>query len=275
MKKILSLLLLAIVASPAIHAQVNKTLNKVIELEIVGEDGANGAGVAWHPGQKKYYAAIAGNETFPLGVFDEKGKRLSDDEQKTLFDIRGIWYNPNTKTIQMNGYNGAGPAEYKLNPKGMPAEILTLTVSINQPHAQSAGAYDTKLNLVYFLNADDEGYVEVYNFKDGSEVKTIPLTLGLTQKNVDDDGYDKEDNYWVIEDYNSSTVIFTGIAGAELGLFNHYEKQVELYNKENGHLTQTLKLPEDSPVPDFLNFSYCNGIYWFFDKDTRVWVGYK
>lgn len=256
------------------HAQVaTKTLKKILELKIEQEGGANGAGVAWHPGQKKYYAAIAGNVDFPLGVFDEKGKRVSAADQKTLFDIRGLWYNVQTKTIQMNGYADFGFSEYKLNAKGIPESVSDLNINITPPNNQSAATFDAKSGQIYFYNED--GKIEVYNYKDGGYVTTIQLSLGLSKKNVDDEGFEAEDNYYVAEDYNNTTVVFTGIAKAELGLLNYYEKRVELYNKADGHMTQILKLPDEAPAPDFLNFSYCNGIFWLFDKENRIWMGYK
>src|SRR5262245_4426823 len=76
------------------------TLKKVLELKMPKEGGANGASVAWHPVQKKYYAAMAGNTTYPLAVFDINGKRLSADDQTTMFDVRGLWYNSRSKKLQ-------------------------------------------------------------------------------------------------------------------------------------------------------------------------------
>lgn len=63
---------------------------------------------------------MAGNVDFSVSVFDVKGTRLSPVSQKALFDIRGLWYNPATKTLQMNGYDNFGWAEYKLDAKDYP-----------------------------------------------------------------------------------------------------------------------------------------------------------
>ncbi|NJO24636.1 MAG: hypothetical protein HC867_00880 [Bacteroidia bacterium] len=46
--------------------QQTTTLKKTLELAIPRTGGANGAGVAWHPDEKKYYASMAGNAGFPL-----------------------------------------------------------------------------------------------------------------------------------------------------------------------------------------------------------------
>jgi hypothetical protein len=250
-------------------AQGPKQLKKAIELKIPREGGARAASVAWHPLQKKYYAAMAGNTSFCLGVFDMKGTRLSPAEQQTLFDVRGLWYNPNTKTLQMNGYNDFGWGEYKLDLKGFPASVKTLFTGVNQPDDQSVGAFDPKKNLVYFFNSD--GNLDMYSLKDGSYSDDIELHLGV--KKADDAGL--QDNEDVIANYNSTTAVFTGIKNSEFALLNFNKKQIELYNAEDGYLTQTLSLPDDAPAEDILCFAYSNGFYWLFDRTARIWKGYK
>lgn len=252
------------------HAQAkNSVLKEVLKLEIVGEGGANGAAVAWHPIQKKYYAAMAGNISFPMGVYDIKGKRLSPDDLTTMFDVRGLWYNPATKSLQANGYNDDGWIQYTLNTKGFPSGVKDLFGGNNQPTEQSVGALNPLAKDVYFFNED--GNISVYGTKDATVKDEITLTLGVTAD--DDDG--TSDNNDVIEYYNASTVIYTGIKGAEIGLLNYEESQIELYNIASGNMTRTLTLPTGAPAYDNLNFSYTNGIYWLFDKDTRIWKGYK
>ena len=249
-----------------------KTLKKVLELKIPREGGANAASVAWHPVQKKYYAAMAGNVDFSVSVFDVKGTRLSPVSQKALFDIRGLWYNPATKTLQMNGYDNFGWAEYKLDAKGLPVSVKNLHEGMNQPDAQSAGAFNPLKNEVYFLGV--EGEIDVYGYKWAEHNEYISLHLGITTGNPDNLDLEKN-NSEVIEDYNSTTVIYTGIKGSEIGLLNYINKQVELYNKATGFLTKTLQLPDDAPASDWLNFAYANGIYWLFDTEARIWKGYK
>ena len=247
-------------------------LKKVLELKIPREGGANGASVSWHPLLKKYYAAMAGNVSFCLGVFDAKGKLLSLPEQTTLFDIRGLWYNPHTKTLQMNGYSDFGWAEYKLDGKGFPDSVKLLHEGVNQPVDQSVGAFDPQKDVIYFLNED--GNLDVYDFKEGNYLDEIELTLGKTKKEIDDDE-DAADNYDVLDDYNHSTVVYTAISGADIGLLNYSEKEIELYNLKDGHLVRKLSLPEEAPANDLLNFSYCNSTWWLFDTKARTWIGFR
>jgi hypothetical protein len=265
-----------------LNAQVVKTLKKTIELKmpgvavpslVTGEDslpGKRGGAVAWHPVQKKYYAAFAGNRTFPLAVFDTKGKRLSGENQTTMEDLRGLWYNPKTKTIGGNCYSDYGWFNYKLDAKGIPVESEIYAAGMNQPGDQSIGVYNAQSNHVYFLYGQE---IYVYNAEAMQEEdSTIRLYPGISKKedvDVDDDGET------LSEDYNYNAVIYTGIPKAEFGLLNITENQVELYNKKTGLMTQKLKLPVDVKTYGAFNFSYANGTYWVFDMDTRIWTGYK
>jgi hypothetical protein len=265
-----------------LNAQLEKTLKKTIELQmpgiavpskVTGEDslpGKRGGAVIWHPLQKKYYAAFAGNSTFPLAVFDVTGKRLSDEDQTTLQDTRGLWYNPTLKKICGNGYSDIGWFSHTLDTKGIPAESEIYAAGMNQPGEQSIGVFNTKTNMVCFLYGQN---IFVYNAEAMQEEdSTIRLYPGINkQENIDAD----DDGETLSEDYSYNVLIYTGIPKAEFGLLNVVEKQVELYNKKTGLLTQKLKLPADIPTWPAFNFSYSNGTYWAFDQDTRIWTGYK
>jgi len=268
MKQVTTILILALsLLTGVVSAQSTKTLNKVLELQMPGEGGANGAAVCWHPVAKKYYAAMAGNSSYPLAIFDTKGSRTSPEDQTTMFDIRGLWYNTKTKALQTNGYNELGWVEYKLNSKGLPASTKQIRDGMAQPDEQSVGAYNFKDNLIYFLNED--GNIDVYD-AEGSYQEYFELTLGKTE-----DEADEADNSEVVEDYNTTSVIYTGISGAEIGLLNSLNNEIELYDLKNKHLTRKLQLPESAPAENRLNFAYANGLYWLFDKEKRMWVGYK
>ena len=59
MKKYLIIAVLLMTAG-TLSAQ-SRTLKKVIALAMPGDMGSNGASVVYHPLQKKYYCAFAGN----------------------------------------------------------------------------------------------------------------------------------------------------------------------------------------------------------------------
>ena len=256
-------------------AQVVKTLKKTIELTMpktVDDEmpGTRGAAVVWHPVQKKYYAAFAGNGGYPLAVFNGTGKRLSGEEQTCLNDIRGMWYNPKLKKLCGNGYADLGWFSYKLDAKGMPEESEVYAGGLNQPGDQSIGVFNASSNMVCFLYGQN---VYVYNEEAMEEEdSTIRLYAGINKKeNIDED----DDASALSEDYNYNVLIYTGIPKAEFGLLNVTERQVELYNRKTGLMTQKLKLPADLPTWPAFNFSYANETFWAFDQDTRIWTGYK
>jgi hypothetical protein len=257
------------------NAQVVKTLKKTIELKMpkTADDsmpGTRGAAVVWHPVQKKYYAAFAGNEGYPLAVFDVNGKRLSGDEQTAFVDTRGLWYNPTLKKICGNGYSDIGWFSHKLDAKGIPTESEIYAAGMNQPGEQSIGVFNANTNMVYFLY-DQKIYV--YNSEsmqeEDSTIRLYPGTSKADDIDTDDDGENMS------EDYSKNVLIYTGIPKAEFGLLNIVERQVELYNRKTGLMTQKLKLPADMYTWPLFNFSYTNGTYWAFDQETRIWTGYK
>jgi hypothetical protein len=270
MKKILVLLFLS---ASLINgwSQSTKKLNKTMELAMPGEaggsQGTRGASVAWHPVQKKYYASFAGNINYPMAVFDIKGKRLSPDELTTQFDTRGLWYNSKSKNLEANGHDVAGWIRYKLDAKGIPATTVQLFSDLHQPDAQSVGNADTKGERVYFLNGS---FIQSWSCSSGEkEDIEIEIHFGKTgPADESDDGVTPE------ESYNSTTAIFTGIAGAEFALLNTSVPQIELYNLK-GYLTRIYTLPEDAHAETAFNFAYSNGTWWLFSIAERKWYGYK
>lgn len=275
MKKVFLFALTLLTASAVLLAQPKpQALKKTMELKMArttDDDmpGTRGAGVVWHPLQKKYYAAFAGNIGYPLCVFDIKGKRLSDDALNTDVDTRGIWYNYVTKKIQVNAYGDNGWAEYTLDAKGIPTGVDVLFEGQNQPSDQSVGAFDGKAKSVYFLNSD--GNIEKYSTATAEPTGTITLHLGK-RKESDEDVVDEDEP---LADYNYTTVVFTGLPGSEIALLNLTNRHIELYNIKTGYKTKELSVPEDVPMEASFNFAYANGIYWLFDMEARTWIGLK
>ncbi len=271
MGKQLLLIVLGTICSMATYAQKNvKTLKEVMTLKVDREGGANGANVAWHPIQKKYYAAMAGNASYPMMVFDAKGKKLNPDNLTTMFDVRGLWYDPFVNKLRENGYDNNGWAEYRIDEDGIPVSSAKLSIVASQPNVQSVGAFDHKKNELYFLDYDLVE-LERHSMMGDGGTKNIKIYLGA-QNNAD---ATMKVNDELKADYNENAIIYVGQPGADIGLLNVEKKQVELYSVVSGYMMQVWKLPEGAPVQSSLNFSYCNGICWLFDKETRVWHGYK
>ncbi|HMT74214.1 MAG TPA: hypothetical protein PKA77_09110 [Chitinophagaceae bacterium] len=252
----------------------SKKLKEVMTLEmaLTSEDdmpGTRGASVVWHPVQKKYYAAMAGNLGYPLCVFDAKGQRLSEDDHTTQMDVRGLWYNPAKKVIQGNAYGDNGWFSYKLDSKGMLLNTTTDKEGQNQPDGQSVGAFVPLTQKVLFVYGSQ---VYVYNGKTAEEEKTVVIHWGRKKA---DGVSDEEDETEPSADHNTTTVVYTGIKGAELGFVNVTDRTIELYDMSNGFLIRSMELPEEATVESTFNFAYTNGMYWLFNMESRIWTAYK
>lgn len=273
MKKTLSLLISLVILQTGIPAQVKVPLKKMMELPMsrTADDdkpGTRGASVAWHPVLRKYYAGFAGNAEYPLAVFDEKGKRLSKDDLSTMADIRGLWYNPVSKTINGNSYAEGGWFSYKLDKAGVPVDIAVLHEGMTQPTDQSVGVYNPLTKQALFLLNS-----QVYMY-DSKGVLQDSVTIHWERRKVDGIS-DDEDIEYFNEDYNSNALVYTGIKGQELGFLNIITRQIGLYDIKTGFLVKTLILPDEAITESIFNFAYANGIYWLFDMEERKWIGYK
>ena len=264
---------IALVQAQAPKTQTTRTLKKVTELKMPNRSvdsmpGTRGACVAWHPVLRKYYAVFAGNMGYPLAVFDERSKRLSDNDLSAMIDTRGLWYDPATKLITGNAYSDYGWFTYKLNPKGIPADYVSTKDGMNQPNDQCVGVYNPVAKQVLFLKGG-----QVYNYnKDAELLDSIAIHWGRKKA---DGPADDEDRYSSPEDYNYTSLIFTGIKMQELGFLNTTNKEIDFYDLKTGYLTNKLALPETAVVESSFNFAYANGIYWLFNIEDRKWVGYK
>lgn len=272
MRKAIFLPLLVLCVSIS-NAQPKQALKKITELKMPRTEdddmpGTRGASVAWHPLQKKYYAVFAGNMGYPLAVFDAKFNRLSNDDLDAMVDTRGLWYDPVTQTIAGNGYSEGGWFTYKLDKDGIPTDYNETHEGMNQPDVQSVGAYNSTARQVLFLHNS-----QVYKYtRDAELADSMIIHWGRKKADGPADG---EDPFYQNEDYNTSTVVYTGIKGQELGFLNVTNNAVELYDIQNGYLTKVLTLPETASPEHSFNFAYANGIYWLFNIELRKWIGYK
>jgi hypothetical protein len=250
------LALLVLLGAQACSKKVKVADNplKTIVLKVSQKSGFNGASVAYNPNSKLYYVALAGNKEYPLEAFDENGNNVY--KGMTHFDVRGMWWNKDNATLEGNGYNDFGVAVYKLNTSGYPdTKPETATKQSLQPDAQSAGAYDYKnKHIIYYNNGE---LVKVKR-SDFSQVDKVQLALPVSKDYI-----------------NETTVIYTGVAGKEVGLLDYENKKVYLFDIKTGKLTHTVNLPADVVTHSMFRFSFANGYIWLYDTDTRSWTGYK
>ncbi len=272
MKYLIAVLLFSLTASVSTAQPKTVELKKVLELQMPEGRGARASSIAWHPVTKRYYAPMSGNAQHAFAIFNAQGKRISKGTETALFDVRGFWYSPQLKKFCTNGYNAEGWASYTLNAVGTPISTTTLFDGMNQPDVNSVGSFDSKTNQLYFLSGQ---WIATYDAKTAEEKKDrIRLHLGSSSEEEANDNLDDENDSETPEMYNYTTAIYTGIPKAEFAVLNTYGK-IELYDKATGYITKVLNLPSDIVCDAMLCFSYANGMYWIFDKDTRVWKGFK
>jgi len=250
------ILFLALAAVAQGYSQKTVSLKKALELKMPGETGTNGAAVVWHPVLKRYYAAFAGNATFPFAVFDSKGVIKSQPELSCGDDLRGMWYNPATKGLEANLYGGEEVISIPLDKDGFPLEAHeNLTTWQDQYNEQGVASFDPTSKKLLYL---DEDHINVIDPEDdylmGDEIK---LPTDLLTKSL------------------HSTMVVTGGAKPQYAFLDYDEKKIYLVNRTTLKVEGTLALPKETIVKNFLNFSYANGIYWIFDIENRKWVGYK
>jgi hypothetical protein len=267
MKKILSIVALGLLLPALALAQKTFNLQKSLVLQMMGENGTNGASVAYNPKHKVYYAAFAGNSEFPMGIFDKAGTLISPEDLTTGFDMRGLWFDNKTAELGAQGYGESGWVKYKLDEKGMSETPIVLFEGQNQPNEQAVGAFDYQKRLVYFLQGNK---IMAYNAENAQE--NPEESLGITFLNQSEDTPENE----TPAAYNSTSITFTAWKGREFGVLNADSKQIELYDRKTGKCTEIWKLPEDFMAADTMfNFSFANNMFWIFDKESRTWHGFE
>lgn len=266
--------LMVIIANAQQSALRAVPLKKVMELKMPRttadeNPGTRGGSVVWHPIQKRYFANFCGNATYPLAFFDVTGKLLSEDNLSCQVDLRGIWFNPIKKLIQGNGYGEIGWVSYQFDKNGIPNQVNTIREGMFQPGEHAVGFYHPLKNKVIFLSGKEVYY---YSPVDQSVSDTLLLHWGRTKA----EGPAEEDYiYETPEAYNYTSLVFTGIKAAEIGVLNADARAIELYDEKTGFLTRRLTIPEAVPVESAFNFSFANGIFWLFSIEARTWIGLK
>ncbi|MDD3858712.1 MAG: hypothetical protein PHW83_00820 [Bacteroidales bacterium] len=255
MKKFISLCSLLVITSALLLSQPLSKAQKEFTYKFVSTNGTNASAVVWHPEKNLYFTVIAGNVGFPLEAFDEKGISVYSEEIK--IDCRGMWYNPKTKNIEVNGYDNNGWASVEFNEKFNYHELNSICSGMKQPDANVCGTYYSKKKSVIFLNEVDLS-IDVYNYKNPEKVAKITLQL-------------RADN---LEPYNTTTVGYTGVKGFEFVLLNVDKHQLDFFNSK-GDFAGSTELPVSATVSYLFKFSYTNDRVFLYDKEERTWTAYK
>jgi hypothetical protein len=273
MTRFIVLFFLCITSLSFLEAQPVRPLRMVMELNMPRGEGDNGGTVAISLKNRNYYATIAGKKTYAMAIFNGAGERVSPADLALLYDIRGLWYHPVKKTFIANGFGTLGWVGYVMDESGIPYNADVLFSGQRQPFPQSVGQFSQKENLVYFLKGST---ALAYDAGTGNPLpeKNKLLRLGFTRKNPPP-ANQMTDSFSIRTDYNTTTLIYTGLSQSEFGLLNLKTREIELYSATDGLLTTRLKLPDDIPVKDKLNFAFCNNFYWLYDNNKRSWMGLR
>jgi hypothetical protein len=249
------MIVLSLCMGYAIAQKPKAKLKTKFSYQFQQEDGTNASAVAWNPDQELYATVIAGNTSFPFETFDRNGGPLVQSEAN--FDWRGLWYNPKTKRFEGNGAGEEGWVAANADDNGSLEDVESLLSGQYQPDFQSVGTLDYVTNKVMFLDFESIT-IDLYAYGDVDYRTYIELAI------------DADD----MENYNSTTVGFTGKSGYEFVLLDFNKGQLVFFNRQ-GEQTAKSKLPKDAPLSDMFCFSFTNDHAFLYDKDARIWYAYK
>ena len=284
MKKSLLLLIVFAFIGINLHAQINgyfKTTNMVISNYSV-TSGYTPMQVAWDPALQLYFISTGTAQTQPgpgpyaVNPNQNKNHGLKGDGPSTSyistynangdsltttfgsFNDRGLWYDPQTGLLEGNGEDTLGYGYFNLSSNGDTITNFTSYVTGNvmpaNANGEAAGAYDTINQLVLFFNGNDSIYT--YNLMTGAPVDTFVLNLPA--------GYGAFNN----------NVIYTGIPGMEIGLYDYVNYQIDLFSYTTHNCTAIYTLPLSCPYTSEYGFSYANNMVWISDG-SQYWYGYS
>jgi hypothetical protein len=255
MKKLSIFFVLSLIVMSSTFAQTPlKTAVYDFSYRFVSDDGTNASGVVWHPGIEQYYTFIAGNSTFPFESFNAEGKNLYSG--MVGFDGRGFWYNPKTKSLEANCAGDAGWVKIKLSSNDNHSSEF-IKEAVFQPEFNSCGTYCPEKKAVVFFNLE-AGTFDFYSYKKPS--KTRAVNAGIPS--------------FELNDFNSTTIAYTGNKGFELVLLNIEKEKLFFFNL-SGEKTAETNLPSLAPIPDLFRFTFANNRVFLYDADERTWMAFK
>ena len=239
------------------RAQCTVVANAVpgVTLTYVQGGGTNATGVAFNPTLSLYYAAIAGNTGFPLETFSATGAPLF--QTNTGFDMRGMWWNPNTNQLESNGYNTGGIWKYNLNASGYALNTgISIFTGMNQPTAQSNGDYNCADNEIVYYNA---GAIMRRNRTTNALIGSLAIT-GLPV---------------ALGNLNDNTICYTDCLAHEYALLDYVLKRVYFINKATGAYNGMSQLPATAVTNVSFRTSWANGLFWIYNTANLTWYSYQ
>lgn len=218
-------------------------------------DGTNASAVTYIPGPNVYVTCIAGNEDYPIEVFDGSGKTLG-----TLtagLDIRGIWYNPATQRLEANAYGEGGWFSCTLDAQGVPSgEWATIRAGQHQPEEQSVLTYVPSIKKLVTITGDKS-----FSFWGRKNAKQKLCYQHGTPGDTD----------WYINPY---CVGYTGNNAYPIAVLELNAGQI-LYFDLKGTYKGATQIDGGIPEMDGFRFAYANGFAFIYDEVDRIWRAYQ
>jgi phage baseplate assembly protein gpV len=213
----------------------------------------NKSGMAFNPNVNLYYAVNAGDSEYPSNTFNLQGALLDSTPQG--FDYRGAWWNPLTSQFEGNGFSNLGIFVQTLAAgTGYPTGMGSIPLASAQPNNQSVGDLDDDLNEIIYY---DDGYIFRYTRATNQLIsQSLIVDLPVNTTSI-----------------NNNTVVYTGIPGAEIGLYDYVNQRVLLVNKLNATYSGACQLPASAPQRSSFGASFANDLFWLFDQGT--WFSYE
>jgi len=237
-------------------AQPTQDISHRISLTASQARGSMGVSVVWNSAEKRYYSAVSGGQEKLLLLYDEQGK-LNHTPYHLEFDPGALWFESGGTALgsSASGIEGL----YKIHLRsGLPAFTENVYYAIHNPVCIGTGAWVSRKKEVWFYHDKT-----VYRFKIGRAKRVIPIALDIAD-------FDNE--------LNVMSMIYTGIKKREIGLYDYGQNRILLFNAKTGRCSYTLNIKQDGHEnlrPLCGDFSYANGIYWLFDRETGIWHGYN
>ncbi len=256
MKKLILSICAIILNVIPLFAQIPlETAKKDFTYSFVMSGGTNASTVAWHPGLNLYFTVIAGNNEFPLEAFDGDGTNKYSAMANA--DVRGMWYNSQTKSLEVNYAGELGWAKVSVSKNLTGHNVTVIHEGQFQPDFQSVGTFDDLAKSVAFLNIA-EGTIDLYNAKKPEKINSISLKFNSAST----------------EDFNQTTLGYTGVKGYEYVLLNVTDRSLIYFNRKGTEAGRT-DLPDDAILSDFFKFSYARNRAFLYDSESRIWTAYK
>jgi len=258
MKLFNTYLYLSLIFALGIQAQTPiEKLEKEFEYTFVSGGGVNASSVCWYPDKKIFVTLMAGNADYPLEGFTEQGQNVFSS--RTSLDARGIWYNLITRTIDLNL---PGDGEWHSISFGRDLKTHStkkLNVELYQPDFQSVATYNPDKRRVVYLDVKAK-CIRLFDYRDPTKTEAIKLKK-LADKNI-------------AENYNQTSIGYTGIKDYEYILLHLTQKKLIFVNKD-GEQTAAIATPEGVELPVAFKFSYANKRVFFFNEKNRTWTAYR